>query len=71
MSYPPGVYQLEYKGQREVVEVHMTMQGQGRSNLPDKLMAHPISGPPRFPWSISELLEGGATLTRLDRGDYD
>lgn len=59
-----GLYQVEVKGERLVVDVKMTMQGQ----WPEKrelLMAHPLSGPPRFPWTVTELLEWGGTFKKI------
>lgn len=59
-----GINQLEVKGERLVVDVRMTMLGQ----WPEKreiLMAHPLSGPPRFPWTVGELLEWGGVFKRV------
>lgn len=59
-----GLYQLELKDERLVAEVRMTMQGQ----WPEKrevLMAHPLSGPPRFPWTVEELLAWGCKFRLL------
>jgi hypothetical protein len=57
----PGIYQVFHKGERDVVEVKMTMQGQ----WPDTKaleMAHFLSGSPRFPTETIALSRAGATF---------
>jgi len=59
-----GIYQLDFEGTRMVVEVRMTMQGRWPDTR-ESLMVFPLSGPPRFPWKVSELREWGCTLKQL------
>lgn len=57
-----GTYQIYLCGERYVAQVRMTMQGQWPEQR-EVLMAHFLSGPPRFPYSVSEILEWGATFS--------
>lgn len=63
---PPseGLHQLCVCGERLVADVRMTLQDQ----WPEKrevLMAHPLSGSPRFPWPVTEFLERGGIFSPL------
>lgn len=59
-----GIYQYQLSGERIVFEVMKTMQGQWPSKT-EILMAHPLSGEPRFPRRILDLKEFGGTFKRL------
>jgi hypothetical protein len=59
-----GLHQLEVIGERLVVDVRMTMQGQWPDTR-ELLMAHPLGGPPRFPWAVTMLLSWGGIFRRL------
>lgn len=59
-----GIYQVEVLNERLVVDVRMTMTAKWPSTS-EALMVHPLSGPPRFPWTVRELTEWGARFTPL------
>lgn len=55
---------MEAAGERFVVDVRDTMQGQYPCTV-EVRMAFFLSGPRRFPWSVRELLDMGATFKGL------
>lgn len=59
-----GLYQCHVAGERLVVEVLKTLDGQWPC-MRERLMAFPLSGPPRFPYRVQELVEMKATFERL------
>lgn len=59
-----GIYQVEVCNSRLVVQVRMTMTAQYPSTS-EEWLAHFLSGAPRFPQRVSQLLEWGARFRRI------
>ncbi len=59
-----GDYLMTLRDQRETVRVMETYLYES-PNRKTALKAHVLSGYPRFPWLVSELVEAGATFRRL------
>lgn len=59
-----GDYLLTIRGRTERVRVLDTYLYES-PNKASVLKAHWLTGGPRFPWRVSELVEAGATFERL------